>query len=184
MKVNHKIENVSIEELVALPGNARDHTPEQVSAIAESMSRYGWVMPILIDEDNMIIAGHGRVMAGFRLNMESVPCIRAENWSENDKKAYSLVDNRVQELSTWDVENLERELSYLEQFQINAEDLWLDPSEAESMVPQMAGSLDIGDNEVAWAEEAQAELSKMNANRDLRNHRLTCPNCWKTFEGR
>jgi ParB-like chromosome segregation protein Spo0J len=93
--------------------NARTHSPQQIAEIAASMQRFGWTMPILIDENRRVIAGHGRVMAAQTLGIEEGPCIIAEGWSEEEKRAYVLADNKLSLNAGWDAALLLEELASL-----------------------------------------------------------------------
>jgi ParB-like nuclease domain len=90
--------------------NARRHSAEQVEQLARLITEFGWTMPVLVDEADGIIAGHGRVLAAQRLGLTEVPVIVARGWSEAQKRAYRLADNRAAELSTWDADLLSAEL--------------------------------------------------------------------------
>lgn len=91
--------------------NPKQHPPEQIELIKASMREFSWTIPILVDEDDMIIAGHGRVMAGGELGMTEVPVIVARGWSEAQKRAYVIADNRLTELGGWDRDLLKLELA-------------------------------------------------------------------------
>lgn len=93
--------------------NARTHSPKQIKEIARSIERFGFNNPILIDDDNQIIAGHGRVEAAKLLKLKTVPCVRLSHLSDSDKRAYVLADNRLAEKSGWDNEVLAIELQHL-----------------------------------------------------------------------
>lgn len=93
--------------------NARTHSSKQVAQIAASIQQFGFINPVLIDKDGVIIAGHGRVVAATQLGMTAVPCIRIEHLSETQKRAYIIADNRLAELAGWDTEILAIELQHL-----------------------------------------------------------------------
>jgi len=103
----------NINELIEYDSNPREHTPEQVEQVANSIREFGWTMPILIDETNEIIAGHGRLMAGKKLGIKEVPCIVAQGWSDEQKKAYCIADNKLTENSTWSKDFLKLNLTSL-----------------------------------------------------------------------
>ncbi|MBO4221985.1 ParB/Srx family N-terminal domain-containing protein [Bradyrhizobium neotropicale] len=111
--VADQVERWAIARLVPYARNARVHSAQQVGRIAESMKRWGVTMPVLVDEAGEIIAGHGRVMAALKLGYAELPVLVARGWSDEDKKAYRIADNRLGELSTWDNELLALELSDL-----------------------------------------------------------------------
>ncbi|MGL5254208.1 MAG: ParB/Srx family N-terminal domain-containing protein [Brevinema sp.] len=108
-----KLEKVRVEELKPYAKNARVHSPKQVTEIARSIRVFGFTNPVLVDQNNMIIAGHGRVMAAKELGLEEVPVIRIEYLSEAEKRAYILADNKLAEKAGWDKEILAIELQEL-----------------------------------------------------------------------
>ena len=109
-----KLESVPVEALIPYARNARKHSDEQVAQLAASIREFGFNNPVLIDKDNGIIAGHGRVLAARKLNLQEVPCIRLDHLTETQRKAYILADNRLAELGGgWDEEMLGLELSDL-----------------------------------------------------------------------
>jgi len=83
-------ENRPTHSLRPYPGNARTHSPKQIKQIARSIERFGFNNPVLVDDDDQIIAGHGRVEAAKLLNMKTVPTVRLSHLSEAEKKAYIL----------------------------------------------------------------------------------------------
>lgn len=108
-----QIEKVPVDRLIPYINNAKIHTEEQVTKIASSIREFGFLSPVLIDKDNNIIAGHGRVMAAKKLEMDSVPCVFVEGLTEAQRKAYILADNRIGELADWDMELVTSELEML-----------------------------------------------------------------------
>lgn len=105
-----KIEYINTEELVPYKKNSRTHSEEQIKQISESMKEFGFTNPILIDEENEIIAGHGRVLGAKKLGIESVPCIRLEGLTEAQKKAYIIADNKIALNSGWNEDILKMEI--------------------------------------------------------------------------
>lgn len=109
----HQIEMWPIGKLNPYEKNARLHAPDQVTAIAASITRFGFVNPILIDGEAGIIAGHGRLLAAQELGLSEVPVVVLDHLSPEERRAYVLADNRLAELATWDEELLAAELSAL-----------------------------------------------------------------------
>jgi ParB-like chromosome segregation protein Spo0J len=105
-----KVERRAIETLIPYARNARTHSDEQVAQIAASMREWGWTNPILIDEEGSIIAGHGRVLAARVLGLSDAPCMVATGWSEGQKRAYVLADNKLALNAGWDAEMLSLEI--------------------------------------------------------------------------
>ena len=108
-----KIELKSIDLLIPYAKNARIHNEAQIAQIAGSIKEFGFNNPVLIDKDNGIIAGHGRVMAARKLGLKEVPTIQLDHLSETQRRAFILADNRIAMNSHWDEEILSLELSDL-----------------------------------------------------------------------
>ena len=109
-----EVQEVTLEKLVPYVNNAKIHGEKQLTMIASSIREFGFLSPVLIDRDFNIIAGHGRVMAAKKLEMESVPCVFVEGLSEAQRKAYILADNRLGELADWDMDIVNMELEALD----------------------------------------------------------------------
>ena len=107
------IEQVPVAGLRPYSRNARTHSAQQIAQIAASIRTFGFNNPVLVDKDNVIIAGHGRVEAAKQLGLYLVPVIRLEHLSEDQKRAYILADNRLAEKAGWDREILAIELQHL-----------------------------------------------------------------------
>jgi ParB-like chromosome segregation protein Spo0J len=105
-----EIINKPIDLLIPYAKNARVHDDAQIAQLAGSIKEFGFNNPILIDKDNGIIAGHGRVMAARKLGLTEVPTILLDHLNETQRKAYILADNRIAINSTWDNEMLSLEL--------------------------------------------------------------------------
>ena len=110
-----QIESVPVSDLKEYEKNSRTHSDDQVAKIAASVEEFGFTNPILIDESNGGIAGHGRLQAAKRINMGEVPCIRLAHLSESQKRAYVIADNKIAESGGWDDEMLKMEIMELAQ---------------------------------------------------------------------
>lgn len=108
-----KVQEVPVEKLIPYVNNAKIHSEDQVTKIASSIREFGFLSPVLIDEKFNIIAGHGRVMAAKKLEMETIPAVYIEGLSEAQRKAYILADNRLGELAEWDRELIAQEIQAL-----------------------------------------------------------------------
>lgn len=104
---------LSVEDLIPYVNNARIHLQDQINQVAASINEWGFTNPILIDEKNMILAGHCRLLAAQKLKLDKVPVIIARSWSEEQKKAYIIADNKLSLNSSWDDELLKIELKEL-----------------------------------------------------------------------
>jgi hypothetical protein len=99
-----------IDELSVNPTNARTHSPAQIRKIKRSLEQFGFVTPVLIDRDDRIVAGHGRVRAAKALSLATVPTLRLDRLTDAQCRAYALADNKTAELAGWDSELLRLEL--------------------------------------------------------------------------
>jgi len=108
-----KIEQRAVEKLIPYARNSRTHSDAQVAQIAASIKEWGWTTPILIDETEQVIAGHGRLMAARKLGMAEVPVIVAAGWTDAQKRAYIIADNKLALNAGWDSELLALELGEL-----------------------------------------------------------------------
>jgi DNA modification methylase len=108
-----KIEQLPTADLIPYARNTRTHSPEQVAQIAGSIREFGFTNPVLIDGENGIIAGHGRVMAASKLGLAKVPCIRLAHLTDTQKRAYIIADNKLALNAGWDEEMLALELGEL-----------------------------------------------------------------------
>jgi hypothetical protein len=107
------VERRAISALAPFARNSRTHSKAQVSRLAASIQEWGWTIPVLIDEGGTIIAGHGRVLAARSLGIEEIPVMIAAGWSEAQRSAYVIADNRLAETAGWDEELLAAELGLL-----------------------------------------------------------------------
>jgi hypothetical protein len=168
---------VGVAALKPYPRNARRHSRRQIRKIAASIERFGFVNPVLIDENNLIIAGHGRVAAAKLLGWSGVPTLRVEHLSETEKRAYILADNRLAEDAGWDQEMLAIELQGLIELDFSIElagfdtaeiDLVLD-SRAEANAPDCNN-----DDEVPPIPESGNAVTRPGDRWELGRHRLLC----------
>lgn len=107
------IEYLKPVDLMPFARNARTHSRKQIGQIADSIKAFGFTNPIIIDKENMILAGHGRLAGARQLGMDKVPCVRIETMTESQKRAYVLADNKLALNAGWDEEILALELQDL-----------------------------------------------------------------------
>lgn len=110
-----------IKELKPYKKNAKKHSKEQVEQIANSIKEFGFTQPVIIDKHNSVVAGHGRILGAKKAGLKQVPTVCLEDLTEEQIKAYRLVDNKLNE-SEWDVELLNEELEELFDSDINMSD--------------------------------------------------------------
>jgi ParB-like chromosome segregation protein Spo0J len=113
-----KVKRRKVAQLIPYAHNARLHSDEQVDQLVASIKEWGWTMPILLDEKGGIIAGHGRVLAAKKLGLVDVPCMVAAGWTETQRKAYVIADNKLALNASWDDKILRTELVELKEFDL------------------------------------------------------------------
>ena len=114
MKTTTDFQLVSIDKLVPYINNARTHSPEQINKLRASLREFGFINPVIIDQDYGVLAGHGRVEAAKAEGITEVPCVFADHLTEAQKKAYILADNRMAMDADWDEELLRVEIESLQ----------------------------------------------------------------------
>jgi DNA modification methylase len=135
-----RIEFWSIERLIPYAKNARLHTEADINSLVDSLRRWGWTNPVLVDEHGMLIAGHGRVRAAAKLGLTSIPVIIARGWSEEEKRAYRLADNQLSARASWDPELLRTELQELGFADFDLGLIGFEPHQLETILAGMGSS--------------------------------------------
>lgn len=110
-----EMKKVKIKDLKPYENNAKIHSDYQIGLLVKSIEEFGFINPVLIDEDNNVLAGHGRIEAAKRLKIKELPAITIEGMTEIEKQAYILADNRLSELAMWDNRIIAQELKDLEE---------------------------------------------------------------------
>lgn len=154
--------------------STRSHSPKHIQQIAASITKFGFVNPVLVDSGGKVVAGHGRLAAAKHLNMTEVPTLCLAHMSETDLRAYRLADNRLAELSGWDNELLALELGELAELDLNfqIETLGWNTAELDQLISLADPSGDDAE-EVAPVPEDQA-VSRLGDLWILGQHRLLC----------
>lgn len=168
MKIVYK----KVNDLIPYINNSRTHSEEQVNQIVASINEFGFTNPLLIDEKDNIIAGHGRLMASKKLGMEEVPCIVLSGLTEAQKKAYIIADNKMALNAGWDEELLKIELENLKELDFDLELTGFNVDELDDIF-QVEEEQDIveDDFDIEPPEESKAKLGDIY---QLGNHRLMC----------
>jgi site-specific DNA-methyltransferase (adenine-specific) len=167
-----KIEWMSVETLIPYAKNARTHSDEQVAQIAGSIKEFGFNNPVLVDKDNSVIAGHGRLMAARKLGMDKVPVVQLGHMTEAQRKAYVLADNRIALNSGWDAGMLSLELQDLKD-DIDLSLLGFDPDELDALLNPIEETEGLTDEDAVpdVPDEPKTKLGDIYL---LGNHRLMC----------
>ena len=167
-----QIEQRLLSDLIPYINNSRKHSDDQVTQIAASIKEFGWTNPILVDGDNGIIAGHGRIMAAKKLGMTEVPVIELAHLSKEQRKALIIADNKLALNSDWDTNLLAIELKDLQDlgFDLNLTGFNADELANLLLPEQVAGLTD----EDAVPDTPEEPISKLGDIYKLGNHRLMC----------
>ncbi len=164
-----KIEQIEIESLTPWEKNSRTHSDEQINQIVKSIDAFGFTNPVLIDKDNGIIVGHGRVMAAKQKGMKQVPCLRLVNLSETQKRAYVIADNQLALNAGWDIDVLKAEIEELKGVNFNIDLLGFSLDELNNLsMPEF----------LPGTEEDQGNLDELDPKW------IVCPHCGKEFDAR
>ena len=152
--------------------NARTHSDEQISQIAASIKEWGWTVPVLIDEDGGLIAGHGRVLAARKLGLAEIPVMVATGWSEAQKRAYVLADNKLAMNAGWDNEMLSLELGEIGDLGFNLDLTGFGTDEIEALLAPV-GTEGLTDED-AVPEVPEAPVTVLGDVWLLGKHRVMC----------
>lgn len=129
-----QIEYINVDDLKAYERNARTHSDEQIKQVAESIKEFGFTNPVLIDENNELIAGHGRTLAAKSIGMKEVPAIRLKGLTDAQKKALRIADNQLALNSRWDEELLRIELGELQDVDFNLDVMGFSEEELDALL--------------------------------------------------
>jgi DNA modification methylase len=165
-----KIEMVDAKTLIPYARNARTHSAAQVDQIAASIREWGWTTPILRDEDGNLIAGHGRLLAANKLCIKQVPVMTAKGWSEAQRRAYVLADNKLALNAGWDDSMLGLELAEISDLGFDLDLTGFSLDEIASFGPKTEGLTDPDETPEAPANP----VSVLGDVWLLGNHRIVC----------
>ena len=159
------------DDLIPYANNPRTHSESQVNQIAASIREFGFVVPVIVDEDHGIIAGHGRILAAKKLNLEIIPCIMLSGLSKAQKKAYIIADNQLPMNADWIFEMLKIEIDGLEEMDFDINLLGFDDSFLDGLLQEETEGLT---DEDAVPEAPETPISVLGDLWILGNHRLLC----------
>lgn len=159
-----QIEYINIDELIPYANNPRNNDGEAVDRVASSIKEYGFKNPIIIDKDNVIVAGNTRYKAAKKLKLETVPVIKVDDLTPAQIKAYRIADNKVAEYSSWNNELLTLELEELQDLDFDLDLTGFDATEINELMLNFA----------VGTEEEQGDLSQLE---EKEEKTVCCPNC-------
>lgn len=180
MKIDFKelvlgIEYVDIDKIKPFERNPRTHSKEQIQQIATSMMKFGWVNPILVDENFEIIAGHGRLLAGKELGYEKVPVAQLKHLSEHEKLALLIADNKISDNAGWDEDMLQQALEQLHDGNFDLTTLGFSNKEIEKYKAEFESEKILAEQEdLVPVVEEQHLVNRQGDLWELGEHRLLC----------
>tara|TARA_R110000787_G_scaffold39775_4_gene99316 strand:- start:2205 stop:2744 length:540 start_codon:yes stop_codon:yes gene_type:complete len=157
---------VATTDLIPYANNPRTHSEQQVAQVAASIQEFGFNNPILIDEHNSIIAGHGRLAAAQKLDMNTVPTILLEGLSEAQRKAYVIADNKLTENGGWDYDLLAVEIDRLKELDVDVNLTGFEPQEVNKLFGEEVEKdiaepkVDFFENEMIMKFSSEKQLEK------------------------
>lgn len=168
----HEYTKMKVSDLIPYANNSRTHSDEQVNQVASSIKEFGFTNPVLIDEDNGIIAGHGRIMAANKLGIDEVPCVVLNGLTEAQKKAYVIADNQLALNSGWDLDMLKLEIESLGELEFDIDLLGFNDEFLNGLLPEdeVEGLTD----EDAAPEPPKTPVSVLGDIWQLGDHRVMC----------
>lgn len=167
MLVTHE----KVEDLIPYASNSRTHSEQQIAQIAASIREFGWTNPVLINDENSIIAGHGRLLAARQLKMTEVPCIKLDHLTKSQQKALVIADNQLALNAGWDVEMLKAEISGLDTEGFDLDLLGFDSDFLDGLLIEETEGLTDEDAVPDVPEEPETKLGDVWI---LGRHRLMC----------
>ena len=171
-KKEYEFKLVNINQLKPFPRNSRKHSEMQIQQVINSINEFGFTNPILVDEKNTIIAGHARLMAAKKLNMENVPCVILTGLTDTQKKAYVIADNKLALNAEWDIDILLSEVKSLQNDHFDIELTGFTLREIADITRDCV-SVGLTDDD-AVPEVAEETITKLGDIYTLGNHRLMC----------
>lgn len=157
-----QIEQIPTEKLIPYARNAKAHPDAQIAQIAASIKEFGWLVPCVVDADNVLVCGHGRVLGAQKLGMAEVPCVRASHLTPNQLKAFRLTDNQLTMNSGWDDDLLKLEIGDLDLEGFDLDMLGFDDNELMRLKEILPDEADGKEFDESCADDVEF---------------LTCPQC-------
>lgn len=170
MTIKHKPFTANVSELLEYESNSRTHSQDQITEIENSIKEFGFTNPVLVDENNIVRAGHGRLMAAANLGIDKVPAVRLVGLSETQLAALVIADNKIALNAGWDYDALKAELNFLDDADF---DLTITGFSNEELSDLME-----------WHEFEPASEDEQGQLDQLDPKWVTCPHCGKEFDER
>ena len=161
--------NIDIDKIIPYINNPRNNE-NAIDKVASSIQEFGFKVPIIIDENNVVVTGHTRLLASKKLGLKTVPCVVADDLTETQIKAFRIADNKVSEYSKWDNELLKLEIDTLKDLDFDLELTGLKEYEIDSLYLEFDDFNDLEEAEDDLIEEYDEPVGKVEI-------KGCCPNC-------
>ncbi len=169
------VESVPLSRIVRNKNNAREHKPKQIEKLAQSIRKFGFLAPVVVDQADILLCGHARVEAAQQVGMTIVPVIRVDHLSEVQKRAFMIADNRLAELALWDEALLKKELQFLTECDIDFDFSAIGFETPElDIILNLSAATDAADDGLPQISPDQRSVSKPGSLWRLGDHRVYC----------
>jgi hypothetical protein len=173
-------------DLIPYERNPKIHPDAQIDKLAKSIEEWGFTIPILIDEKNNVIAGHGRLFAADQLKLKTVPCIVARGWSEEQRRAYVIADNKLAEQSIWNEDLLWAEMDHLltAGYDVNlmSVDVNIGPEFSPNVIPIFKGHEATAADMENAGQHMGRQIESLSADKSESAEDVVCPYCAASFK--
>jgi hypothetical protein len=180
----NSVKNRKVNDLIPYDRNPKIHPDTQIKQLANSIREWGWTIPILIDENDQILAGHGRLFAAKELDLKEVPCMMAVGWTEQQKKAYVIADNKLAENGQWDTNEYFVQLKEManDGYDLGLMGVDIDLS-AFNYNPVLEPKFDASEIDDSKMEKASDRMDQEMSNRikGQEGTEVICPHCGEEF---
>jgi len=181
-----KVERRQLSEIIPYDRNSKLHPDTQIDQLANSIREWGWTIPILIDEKDTVLAGHGRLYAAQQLGLSDVPCMVAEGWSEEKKRAYVIADNKLAEKGGWDNALLYSELKQIKSSSFDLSLMGMDDEfdlmDFSPNLEPMTSYDEITEGDINKASDGiNSSFAERGMDNSQKGHEVMCPHCAKSF---
>jgi len=181
-----EIVKIKVSDLAPYARNSKTHPEAQVDQIVASIKQWGWTVPILVDEKGMVLAGHARLAAATKMGMAEVPCVVAAGWSDDQKRAYVIADNKLAERGEWDMGIYLSELKFLDTAKFDLSFMGVDEDLSFlNYDPNLAPSTALTDTSDEDMDNAsgniQSGIDGISGDKSKKGTEVMCPNCAHSF---
>ena len=183
--MSDSIERRSVADLIPYEKNPKLHPDSQIEQLANSIREWGFTIPVLIDPEGNVIAGHGRLFAAERMGIEEVPCVVARGWTEQQRRAYVIADNKLAENSEWDAGQYFSELKAISDSGFDMELIGIDTDFSLDFEPNLnplASFSDVSNDDIKTAESSMSShMGDLKKDRSSKATEVMCPYCAESF---